>query len=174
MSGQRIYLDHNATSALRPEVCNAMVEAFELSGNPSSVHEEGRRARGLIEDAREKLAALVKATPKQVIFTSGGTEANNMVLGQLWGGIITSATEHDSVLAPAAKSAAKQAILPVDHNGLINHERLTELLEEFASTGGPILVSVQMANNETGVLQDLARVRVKAPRADRRGRGAHP
>ena len=78
--GQRIYLDHNATSPLRPEVAAVVAHALSLPGNPSSVHHEGRAARAAVENAREKVARLVGAKPKNVIFTSGGTEASNLVL----------------------------------------------------------------------------------------------
>ena len=79
-NGQRIYLDHNATSPLRPEVATVIVHALTLPGNASSVHAEGRAARAAIESAREKVARLVGAKPKNVVLTSGGTEASNLVL----------------------------------------------------------------------------------------------
>lgn len=159
MTRTRTYLDHNATSPLRPEVREAMVEALKYSGNPSSVHEEGRHARGLIEEAREKLAGFVGAEPKEVIFTSGGTEANNMVLDQSWSVVITVSTEHESVLAPAENNQAEKVILPVDKNGAIDREALSNALAEHSTPGSRILVSVQTANNETGVLQGLGRIR---------------
>ncbi len=158
MSPARTYLDHNATSPMRPEVRDVMVEALGCNGNPSSVHEEGRRARGLIEGARKSVAQLVGAAPKEVIFTSGGTEANNMVLRQSWDAVVTTATEHDSVLSPAMACGAKHAILKVDKNGLADPDHLAELLTDLCRENSNVLVSVQMANNETGVLQDLGKI----------------
>ena len=98
---QRSYLDYNATAPLRPEVREAICGALDLYGNPSSVHEEGRAARAAIEAARIKVAGLVGAAPEDVIFTSGGTEANALALaargGQAWHCYL-SAVEHPSVL----------------------------------------------------------------------------
>src|SRR4051812_8905742 len=104
---ERVYLDWNATTPLRPEARAAMVEAWELSGNPSSVHTEGRKARRLVEDARAAIAEAVSARPQDVIFCSGGTEANALALiPRLWRGaghkverLLVSAIEHASVLA---------------------------------------------------------------------------
>src|SRR5262245_48981666 len=101
MIGCRTYLDYNATSPLRPEAREAMVAALDLVGNASSVHAEGRRARAVVEEAREDVAALVGAKPEEVVFTGGATEANNWVIRAGWDAVIVSATEHDSVLAPA-------------------------------------------------------------------------
>ena len=99
---QRFYLDYNATAPLRPEVADAIAAALSLYGNPSSVHAEGRAARSAIESARGKVAALVGARPEDVIFTSGGTEANALALAAQSGGAwhcYLSAVEHPSVLA---------------------------------------------------------------------------
>ena len=82
MDASRTYLDHNATAPMRPEVAEAVARALGLPGNPSSVHAEGRAARAAVERAREQVAALVGAQPKNVVFTSGGTEAANAVLSQ--------------------------------------------------------------------------------------------
>src|SRR6476646_7842863 len=103
----RVYLDWNATTPLRPEARAAMVAALELSGNPSSVHTEGRKARRLVEDAREAVAGAVGARPQDVVFASGGTEANALALtpglrrgaGQKVERLLVSAIEHASVLA---------------------------------------------------------------------------
>ena len=111
MSGPRTYLDWNATAPLRPEARAAMLDALDLVGNPSSPHAEGRRARAIMEDARERVALLVGARPSEVVFTSGGTEANNAVLGAGWSEILLAESEHDSVLVPARRSGA-QAIHP--------------------------------------------------------------
>src|SRR5262245_20562616 len=104
----RVYLDWNATTPLRPEARAAMAAAFDLCGNPSSVHAEGRRARRLVEDARAAVAGAVGALPRNVVFTSGGTEANALALtpglrsasGQPVERLLISAIEHVSVLAP--------------------------------------------------------------------------
>jgi len=163
MSQARTYLDHNATSIMRPEVRDAMLDAFDAGGNPSSVHAEGRYARGLIDDAREKLAALVNAAPDEIIFTSGGSEANNHILRQPWGSIIVTATEHDSIMAPTRDVSAAErpqcAILPVDRDGRADLKVLGNLMAALITRDGPMLISIQMANNETGILQDMSAIR---------------
>ena len=147
-----IYLDHNATAPLRPEAAAALCRALEVTGNASSVHGYGRRARALIEDARERLAAFVGARPAELIFTSGGTEANNMALrGLAAGRILVSAGEHDSVLN-AVPGATR---IPLGADGLVDLDALRELLAEGPE---PALVSVMLANNETGVIQPMARI----------------
>jgi len=151
MSVASVYLDHNATSPLRPVAFDAMVEALKLGGNPSSVHKTGRAARALIEKTRQQVAALVGALPAEIVFTSGGTEANNLVLkGADRRRVLASAVEHDSVLRARAC-----AIVPVDGNGVVDLAALERLL---AGSPEPALVSVMFANNETGVLQPVAEV----------------
>jgi cysteine desulfurase len=150
MSVRRTYLDWNATAPLRPEARAACVAALDMLGNPSSPHAEGRRARALVEDAREQVAALVDAKPAEVVFTSGGTEANNTVLSAGWDAILVADIEHDSVRAPARNATARTELLPVDGNGVV---RADILAERAAAATGRTLVSLQMANNETGVLQ---------------------
>ncbi|HEX5077657.1 MAG TPA: cysteine desulfurase family protein [Geminicoccaceae bacterium] len=150
------YLDYNATAPLRPEVVAAMVEALDHTGNPSSVHQAGRGARRLLEEARESVAALVGAPAEAVLFTSGGTEANNQALRSVGGGCLVSAVEHDSVLA-AAPDAAR---IRVDTHGSIDLQALEEQLQSFR----PGLVSVMLANNETGVVQPIAEVVERARR----------
>jgi cysteine desulfurase len=142
------YLDYNATAPVRPAVIEAMVGALASAGNPSSVHRAGRTARRTLEHAREAVAALVGAAPDAVVFTSGGTEANNQVLGGVRGPGLVSAVEHDSVLA-AAPDAER---LPVDVLGRVDLERLADRLAAVR----PALVSVMLANNETGVVQPVA------------------
>jgi cysteine desulfurase len=154
MSGNRTYLDWNATAPLRPHARAAMVAALDVTGNPSSPHSEGRRARAIIEDAREKVARLVGAKPADVVFTSGATEANNAVLAGGWEWILVGATEHDSVLAPARKSGARLLDIPVDARGVVRRERLCAALADCV--GLRALLSLQLANNETGVLHPLA------------------
>ena len=103
-----VYMDYNATAPLRPAVGDAMAEALEITGNPSSVHRFGRLARRVIEEARRQVASLVGAEANEVIFTSGGTEANNLALGSFDGaGIVVSAAEHDSVLGAAPGATMK-------------------------------------------------------------------
>jgi cysteine desulfurase len=154
MSGNRTYLDWNATAPLRPHARAAMLAALDVTGNPSSPHSEGRRARAIIEDAREKVARLVGAKPADVVFTSGATEANNAVLAGGWEWILVGATEHDSVLAPARKSGARLLHIPVDARGVVRRERLCDALADSAAPRA--LLSLQLANNETGVLHPVA------------------
>jgi cysteine desulfurase len=131
-----------------------VVAALDLVGNPSSPHTEGRRARALVEDAREEVAALVGAEPADVVFTSGGTEANNWVLAGGWSAIGLAGIEHDSVRAPARASGARLVGLPVDGDGVIPMTEIGAVMDEL---GGPrCLLTLQMANNETGVLQPVA------------------
>ncbi len=156
MSRARTYLDWNATAPLRREARAAMVAALDVVGNPSSPHAEGRRARALIEDAREQVAAFVGAKPAEVVFTSGGTEANNAVLAGGWRAVLVAGIEHDSVLAPARNCGAQLMDVPVGSDGVVVRDRLAELMSQTRE--GQTLVSLQMANNETGVLQPVADV----------------
>jgi cysteine desulfurase len=146
----RCYLDYNATAPVRPEVALAVAAALGRTGNPSSVHQAGREARALLEHARAAVAALVGARPDAVVFTSGGTEANNQALQSVSGLKLVSAIEHDSVLA-AAPDARR---IPVGPDGVID----LQALEEQLKTLRPALVSVMLANNETGVLQPVREV----------------
>ncbi len=144
-----VYLDHNATVPVKPEVAAVIAEALAECGNPSSVHRFGRRSRRLLEDARDQVAALIGVSPGAVIFTSGGSEANALALALASGRpMLLGATEHDSVL----KAAPDAARVPVDSGGLILADALRELL---ASAGAPAFVSIQLANNETGVIQPI-------------------
>ena len=146
------YLDHNATSPLRPAAFDVMVETLRAVGNPSSVHRAGRAARSRLDVARRQVAALIGALPAEIVFTSGGTEANNMAIdGSGRKRVLVSAVEHDSVL----KAAPNAEIIPVDGNGVVDLGALERLL---ALPGDPALVSVMFANNETGVLQPIADV----------------
>ncbi len=148
----RAYLDHNATSPLRPAALDAMVDALRAGGNPSSIHGVGRKARAIVDKARREVAAVVGALPAETIFTSGGTEANNLALsGAGRRRVLVSAIEHDSV-----RRAGPQAeILPVDGDGVLD---LAALERALAASAEPALVSVMLANNETGVLQPIAEV----------------
>jgi cysteine desulfurase len=156
-----LYLDHNATVPPHPEVQAVMAEAArERWGNPQSVHAWGRRARAVVEDAREQVAALVGCAPRQVTFTSGATEANNAVLKgralAVGGTLLVGATEHASVRQPArylAERGFAAADIPVDDQGRITAEALRQALRAHAPVA---LVSVMWANNETGTVQPIA------------------
>lgn len=146
------YLDHNATSPLRPAAFDAMVEAMRVGGNPSSVHAAGRKARAIVDKARREVASLVGASPGETIFTSGGTEANNLaLLGAGRRRVLVSAVEHDSV----RRAAPRAETLPVDGDGVVD---LGALEVALAASPEPALVSVMLANNETGVLQPIEEV----------------
>ncbi len=159
MTFERHYLDWNATAPLRGEARNAMIEAMDLVGNPSSVHAEGRRARRIVEDAREKVAALVGAKPAEVVFTSGATEANNWVVGRTWAAVLFSRLEHPSVVAPALASDGEIVELKVTVDGVLDLADLQQWLashrDRLARTPGRTLLAIQAANNETGVIQPL-------------------
>lgn len=157
---ERAYFDWNATARLRPAARVAMVEALDRAGNASSVHAEGRAARGLLEKARAQVAALVGAEAKNVTFTSGATEANMLALTPVLevGGrkeprdrLFVSAVEHPSVLAGGRFAPDQVEILPVDGNGCVD---LVEL-ERYLLRASRPLVSVMLANNETGVIQPI-------------------
>src|SRR5262245_44458256 len=153
---ERTYLDWNATAPLRPQAHAAMVEALDAIGNPSSVHAEGREARGIVEAARERVAALVGAEPRQVVFTASGTEANMLALspktGGHWQRLLVSAIEHPSVRSGGRFAAVEE--VAVTAAGLIN---LADLAQRLAA-GPPALVSIMLANNETGVVQPVEEV----------------
>jgi cysteine desulfurase len=156
----RVYLDWNATTPLRREAREAMASAWDLSGNPSSVHAEGRQARRLVEDARLAVAEAVGASPRDIIFTSGGTEANALSLmsGLRRGSglpverLVVSAIEHASVLAGGRFPPEAVGTVGVTRSGLLDLDRLRAVLRE----GPPALVSVMLANNETGAVQPVA------------------
>jgi len=156
MTATRTYLDHNASSPLRPAARAAMLAALDTIGNPSSVHAEGRRARAIIDTAREQVAALVGAKPSEVVFTSGATEANNCVMAAGWKTICVCAIEHDSVLAAARTCGAKVIALPASQDGVVDLQCVAEQLAQAASGGARALLSVMMANNETGVIEPVA------------------
>lgn len=156
-----VYLDHNATTPLRPEAREAMAAAWDQWGSAQSVHAWGRRARATVEDGREQVAALVGCEPRQVTFTSGATEANNTVLkGHALGTggrgtLLVGATEHSSVRQPArylAERGYATAEVPVDGQGRVTPEGLHRALEAHWPVS---LVSVMWANNETGTLQPI-------------------
>lgn len=151
----RVYLDHNATAPVRPEAIAAVAAALEAGGNPSSVHASGRSARARLEAARTAIAKALCARPEDLIFTSGGTEANNLavhaakVLGA--DAIICSAIEHDAVRAAAAASGLAVEVWPVDRNGQADLNWLKGRLAR--SDNETLLFALMAANNETGVIQ---------------------
>jgi cysteine desulfurase len=161
---ERVYLDWNATAPMRPEARAAMIAAAQDVGNPSSVHAEGRAARHLVETARAQVAALVGADPREVIFTSGGTEANVMALdpgcveeegGESIGRLLVSAIEHPSVRAGGRFPEAAKEEIPVTAQGVVDVAALERRLEMLATKGIRPLVSIMLANNETGIIQPL-------------------
>ena len=158
----RVYLDWNATTPLRPEAKAAMAAAWDFCGNPSSVHAEGRQARRLVEEARAAVAGAVGAQPRNVVFTSGGTEANALALtpGLRRGSglpverLLVSAIEHASVLAGGRFPSEAIGTIGVTSAGLLDLDLLRTKLE----AGPPALVSVMLANNETGAVQPVTEV----------------
>jgi len=156
----RVYLDWNATTPLRDEARRAISDALDLPGNASSVHAEGREARKVIEGARAAIAAAVGASPRNVVFTSGGTEANGLALapnlrrgtGPAAERLLVSAIEHASVLSGGRFPPAAMASIGVTPDGIVD---LDDLREAVAS-GPPALVSIMLANNETGAIQPVA------------------
>ena len=151
-----VYLDYNATTPLHEKVFEAMQPYMgAVSGNPSSLHRFGRLQRDAIEHAREQVAALVDARAEQVVFTSGGTEANNLLLKGLCAEqdvkrIAISAIEHMSLLEPAAKCDCEVDLIAVDGEGRVTSDLLAQTMK-----GDTSLVSIMAANNETGVIQDI-------------------
>jgi cysteine desulfurase len=159
-----IYLDHAATTPLRREVLDAMLPYLtESFGNPSSAHSYGRSARAALDEAHERVAGRLNAEAREVVFTSGGTEANNLALkGAAWAGkarghrIVTSAVEHHAVghtLRYLEKFGFEIVELPVDRYGRVDPEQL-----ERAITDKTILVSIMLANNEVGTIQPIAKL----------------
>ncbi|MGU3398377.1 cysteine desulfurase family protein [Brucellaceae bacterium D45D] len=165
--GKRLYLDYNASAPLLDEARDAVIAALAITGNPSSVHQEGRGARALIEAARRSVAALVDARPDHVFFTSGATEAASMLLTPTYmmgrspvrlSHLYVSATEHPCMLAGGQFSPEDITVLPVEKNGILRLDVLTEKLAAHDKSKGLPLVAVQAANNETGVIQPVAEI----------------
>lgn len=163
------YLDHAATTPMRPEALEALVDELASPGNASSLHTSGRRARRAVEEARERLAAALSCSPSEVVFTGGGTEADNLaVKGLFWarqGGarrpvVVTSAVEHHAVLDPVdwlvEHEGAECVSLPVDGLGRVDLDALRAVLAQRAQEIA--LVSVMWANNEVGTVQPVAEV----------------
>jgi cysteine desulfurase len=168
---KRIYLDHNATTPLNPEVLEAMLPYLrEVYGNPASTHLFGQEAKRGIEEAREKIARLLCASPVEIVFTSGGTEADNLaVKGAAYANrekgrhIITSSIEHQAVLNPCRhleKEGFRVVYLPVDRYGMIDPDDLRR-----AVTAETILITLMHSNNEVGTIQPIAEIgRIAAER----------
>jgi len=163
LTSERAYFDWNATAPLQPAARAAMLAALDAVGNASSVHGEGRAARGRLEAARRQVAALIGAQPAEVVFVSGATEANALALQAditvdgtkvPRGRLFMSAVEHPSVLAGERFAAGQSELLPVDGNGLVDVAALAAALAEAQRP----LVSVMLANNETGVIQPIAEI----------------
>lgn len=151
-----MYFDHAATSQLRSEVADALREGLEIVGNPAALHRAGQRARARLEEAREELAEAVDCRPAEVIFTSGGSEADSIAVLGGWAAsgrnrCLVSAIEHPAVLGAKDRGAE---LLPVTADGVIDVERATEMIDD--DTG---LVSVMWVNNETGIVQSLDAIR---------------
>jgi cysteine desulfurase len=171
MAVNRAYLDHNATSRLRPAARAAMTAAIEAGGNPSSVHAEGRAARARIETARAQIAHALGASPACVTFTSGATEANSLALSPAieTGGqprtfdvLLISAVDHPSVQSGGRFAAGQIETVSVNGDGVVDLDALEATLNAHRKAGRRVLVSVMAANNETGILQPLAGVALVA------------
>lgn len=158
-----IYLDNNATTRPAPQVVDAMTQVNqELWANPSSVHRFGQSVRQRVELARSSVAALIGCKPRELIFTSGGTESNNLAIElarfEPGGLLVTTPVEHSAVREPAEafeQSGGSVVRLPVDHDGLIDPAELRETLDQAVGDGRLTLVSIQWANNETGAIQPM-------------------
>jgi cysteine desulfurase len=169
---ERVYLDWNATAEVRADAQAAAAAALAVCGNPSSVHAEGRAARRLIEEARAHVAALVGGEPRNVVFTSGGTEANAMALSPFMAiadetkprdRLLVSAIEHPSVLAGGRFPREAIETVPVTADGRVDLAALEAALARLAAKGRKRpLVSLMLANNETGVVQPVAAAAVLA------------
>ena len=159
----RVYFDYNATTPLSPEAADAVVQATrDLFGNASSVHHFGQQAKAALDEARSALAALLNADPSEIVFTSGGTEADNFAIRGAADALessnrrhlIASGIEHEAVLntfKALARRGWRTSLLPVDHSGVVNPARLRDLI-----TDDTALVSVMHANNEIGTIQPIA------------------
>jgi cysteine desulfurase len=155
------YLDYNASAPARAGVAEAMHLATEEGGNPSSVHQTGRRARAQVEAAREKLARMIGVKPEEVVFTSGATEANNLALEGLKRAgaadrVLISASEHEAVQAATQDLGLPWDAVTVTSDGLLDLEHLKTLLEKAKAADEKVVVAVMLANNQTGVIHPVA------------------
>ncbi|HYK36319.1 cysteine desulfurase family protein [Alloacidobacterium sp.] len=165
---KRVYMDANATTPLLPEVLDAMRPYFiEHFGNASSIHQQGQQARAAVEQARESVAALINCRAAEIVFTSGGTESDNLALfGLVQPGdhLITSSIEHHAVLHAAEKlreRGIEVTFLPVSGDGVINPQDLRRAIQDNTK-----LISIMMANNETGAIQPVSEIGRIAAEAD--------
>ncbi|MDR7031872.1 cysteine desulfurase family protein [Mesorhizobium sp. BE184] len=167
MAPERAYLDYNASAPLTAAAREAMLAAFEIAANPSSVHSEGRAARRLIEDARRAVAALVNAKPDHVVFTSGATEAAAMLLTPDWqmgrgplrmGRLYVCQADHPCLLNGGRFAADRVTRIGVDREGIVDLAELEKALAAHDKAEGLPLVAIHAANNETGVIQPLERL----------------
>jgi cysteine desulfurase len=160
-----IYLDNAASTVVHPEVVKEMLPYFDTQyGNPSSIHQFGRKAKNAIQKARKQVAALIGAEPDEILFTSGGTESNNTIFygikfqGAKFEGsqIITSSIEHDAVLKPIReleKNGCQVTYLPVDEHGIVNSDDITNSI-----TPQTVMVSIMFVNNEVGTIQPIKEI----------------
>jgi len=158
-----IYFDNAASTAVHPEVVKEMLPYFDVQyGNPSSIHQFGRKAKNAIQKARKQVAALVGAEPDEIIFTSGGTESNNTILMGIpafrpeQNHVITSSIEHEAILQPCKqyeKIGYKITYLPVDEYGIVDPDEITNSINQQT-----ILVSIMFANNEVGTIQPIKEI----------------
>jgi cysteine desulfurase len=165
---KRVYMDANATTPLVPEVLDAMRPYFmEHFGNASSIHQQGQQARAAVEHARESVAALLNCRPAEIVFTSGGTESDNLALfGLVQPGdhLITSSIEHHAILHAAEKlrdRGAEVTFLPVSAEGVVNPQDVRRAIQPNTK-----LISIMMANNETGAIQPVSEIGRIAADAD--------
>ena len=167
MAASRVYLDHNASAPLTAAARAAMVAALDLTGNPSSVHAEGRAARRIVEDARRGVAALANADPGNVVFTSGATEGASWLLRPGWkmgrapleiSRLIVCAADHPATLSGGQFSENRVTRIGVDANGIVLLDELASALAASGEASGVTLVAMHLANNETGVIQPAAEI----------------
>ncbi len=163
-----IFLDHASTTPLRPAAKQALLSALEELGNPSSVHSHGQNTREILEQARDQIAKAIDADRTEIVFLSGGTEANNQAIKGLWWSrktdqrkiIVSAATEHKALLDPidwlVQQEGAELIEVPVNKRGELDLEFLEALLSERASEIA--LISLMWVNNETGVITDIERI----------------
>ncbi len=150
---QRCYFDHNATTPVSPDVFAAMAPVMtEVYGNASSIHQFGQSARHLLDRARREVAAMIGAEPKEIVFTSGGTEADNMALFGVDGHVITTSIEHPAILQ-AARELPSATVVPVDREGLVDPDAIRAAIRPDTK-----LISVMHANNELGVIQPVEKI----------------
>jgi cysteine desulfurase len=165
MNAAGTYLDHNASPPLLPEARDAVLKVLEMTGNPSSVHAQGRALRALVDDARAKVAKLAGATREQVVFTGSATEAITQAIvggAKALGaeGIVVSAGCHTAALKAAEATGLPITTVGLDENGVIRVEQIAEAMARADSFGAKLLVAVHLVNNETGVIQPVDRIEV--------------